>query len=735
MFNNNVKVLLFFSLLFLVIRFSILFTSLDKVYEAEGIYTGTIPKELLEGLKIPLFDYQYSPEAVSSIAIGILAVPFYLLFGSNYFALKLTILLTNLSNFMLWCIFTYIFFNKRVALFLAILFILAPPLWLRFSSFAAPTIEPLTTLAILFFFQAIYGCKKQKQNMYYFIAMGLVSGMAIWIYPSNSIPILICLLFWFALDKFFIFKRYFFSFFTSLIIGFSPWIYYNITHGFAGFYRYGKPLYSLFLWQNILYPLQGLKDFIVHILSNSYWLTDFFFIKRLLLNNTYNSIFIISFLMLSWQNRRAILELIKNIVSIRKSLLPTHNISTKETFVLFYIIIYILIYKLFNFIRFYGYSDFLFIRHLRFLSPIFPFVFLTIALFLDKIWMNTTKLFLLFSRLVLIVLIFMGIMGSLSLVSFDLNKFGRCLKEDGFCYGTFGIIIGKKFGYDMGKAISIIEQVDKQQKSWCYCGLGMAIAEQYNLSEDDLDILMNRIDKKGWYSFSCGYFFGKGAAAYGKPKEQFINLRNQLEVKHWPYFYNGLGLKIVVQNRLPNGIKSCIESIEKNIDERYKPWCFEGAGKEIGLSFLISDIKELIQEISQVNEKYRGYIYKGFGWGLAIKINPRNISLRIKDIEYIPNSYKDRVYQGLGEGLYLKYRYEIKRCLEMLNKVDPEYRAYIYKGLGYETGSEHNYDLDVCKNIINDIDKDYRIYFLEGFKENEGITGALILNERSKLAD
>src|SRR3989338_10372298 len=90
--DKNVLIISGLTILFLILRLAVLFSSLDKIYESEELYSGTIAREIIQGPLIPLWEYldykvEYFPGG--TLVVGILAVPFFLLFGQTYIALKL----------------------------------------------------------------------------------------------------------------------------------------------------------------------------------------------------------------------------------------------------------------------------------------------------------------------------------------------------------------------------------------------------------------------------------------------------------------------------------------------------------------------------------------------------------------------------------------------------------------------------------------------------------------------
>ena len=68
-------------LLYVFTRLLVLFCAIDKVTLDEELYRGNIAKELISGPAFPFLDYQRSEYEGGSLVNGVLAVPFFLLFG------------------------------------------------------------------------------------------------------------------------------------------------------------------------------------------------------------------------------------------------------------------------------------------------------------------------------------------------------------------------------------------------------------------------------------------------------------------------------------------------------------------------------------------------------------------------------------------------------------------------------------------------------------------------------
>ena len=244
--NSKSNTFWFLLFLFLAFRLSILLTSIDKLYDFEELYRGAIAKDIIEGLSLPFFDYLYTDYEGGSIIVGLLASPFFFLIGQTYFSLKLVTFLISILIFTLWYYFLNKFFGKLEAGLASLLIILSPPTYTKISltSWGNHFESNLFTITLIYLFYKVFSQDKFSKSMYFF--MGVVTGLGSFFTYTFLISFAIVLFLWFVYDKRFIFRKSFLFFATGYIIGFSPGIYFNLTHKFAGLYVKGVPIYEIF---------------------------------------------------------------------------------------------------------------------------------------------------------------------------------------------------------------------------------------------------------------------------------------------------------------------------------------------------------------------------------------------------------------------------------------------------------------------------------------------------------
>ena len=71
MIRNKYLILTILAIVFILVRLPIIITSMDKIFDFNELYTGTIAKELIEGPSLPLFDYQLTHIKGGTLLAGI----------------------------------------------------------------------------------------------------------------------------------------------------------------------------------------------------------------------------------------------------------------------------------------------------------------------------------------------------------------------------------------------------------------------------------------------------------------------------------------------------------------------------------------------------------------------------------------------------------------------------------------------------------------------------------------
>jgi len=233
--------LLLFILLFLGTRIWLLGAGIFMSSDIE-LFNGTIAREILKGGKMPLFDYHADPYAGGTLITGILAVPFFILFGSSYFSLKLVALAFSLGSLIVCFILLNKHFGLKAASFASLLFIFPPTLYAQSSLVSLGNhCESIffSLLTTLIFFEIFFQKQKipfedKKISSFLIFLLGLTSGFSFYFVYTFLYTFLTYSIFWFIFDKRLFIKKYFLIYCLSFVIGFLPWLYYNLTHSFRG---------------------------------------------------------------------------------------------------------------------------------------------------------------------------------------------------------------------------------------------------------------------------------------------------------------------------------------------------------------------------------------------------------------------------------------------------------------------------------------------------------------------
>ncbi|MFH1643763.1 MAG: glycosyltransferase family 39 protein, partial [bacterium] len=443
--KNSNKLILIILLLFLLVRVPILFTGIHQMFESEELVRGSIAREIIQGPKFNLIDYQGDSYSGGTLIAGIITIPFFLLLGENLLALKLVALM--ISTLILFLLFKFCdrFFDRKIALVSCFLFIFCPPLWTIYSflNFGFFHESILLTLMALFIFYAIF-FENKKQNKY-FLALVIICGFSFYFVYLTIFSTTAIIITWFLFDKKFFLKKSFLVFIAGALIGLSPWIYYQLLNNWAGIsilfmgkgFRSGQGI-------GIEMLLGIIKKFFETILIK---FPESLYFKDTILNYFYYYIlFFSSVVLLYYQNIKA---LIKN---------QLKNPS-KELFILVYFVVFLVLFSLSNLV----------IRNpfiwWRYLTPLYPFAFIATALAINKINFSQYKKMFLFG-FVFFVLIFWLIGNNHFYEAQETNA----LNEKGFSYTILGRYwdLKMRLGENPEKMIENAKTIDSKYRLFVF---------------------------------------------------------------------------------------------------------------------------------------------------------------------------------------------------------------------------------------------------------------------------
>jgi hypothetical protein len=227
-------------------------------YPSDELYEGTIAQELVMGLTLPFTKYPETNYALGTLVIGALAAGFFLLFGPTVFALKLAPLLMFTLALAVWYWTIQRYAGKRVAGYFGVLFCFSPPLLTAFSVAALGTHSEsilFSALTVFFLFRML---SQEKPSPAYPVLLGLTAGLGLWFAYIYGLTLLALLGFWFWHDKGKFWRPRVLWFALGFVVGFSPWIIFNVQTHFAGLVVHERNVWESFrlenLWDGLSHP-------------------------------------------------------------------------------------------------------------------------------------------------------------------------------------------------------------------------------------------------------------------------------------------------------------------------------------------------------------------------------------------------------------------------------------------------------------------------------------------------
>ena len=395
----------------------------------------------------------------NQIVLAFLAAPFFILFGTSIFALKLMGLFISLSAFTIIYIIIEKIFNLRVAVVTAILFIFAPYSYTT-NSLKAVTynfdVFLFSILIIFFLFKVAFNKNNYIRNV---IFLGFLLGFAFLSNPINLILIVTCLIFLLIFNKKFFASKYILIFIIFFIIAVSPEIIYNYE----------------FAMGNIIpnsgvggISLTNIKEVVLYDIPASFNFGNFGPIKGVIFNYTYYIIFVISFFFVLFDSKGIINSNLK---------IKVKNCKKKEFFFLLYPPLFIF-FSLFNLL---GVEYPIHAHSHRHILPLYLFIFIIIALFIVKLWYRDKKII---SIVLMLIIIFLGINVKSNLISFDNSRQIYSATCDSLLASDYPL-------FTMGYTDNITfisegcDQFKERLKLDCYTGLGLRVYQKY---EGDLNL-------------------------------------------------------------------------------------------------------------------------------------------------------------------------------------------------------------------------------------------------------
>lgn len=366
------KYLLLILLLALVLRLGLLFSG-QRYVDGDEAVVGMMAKHILTRGERPLF-YYGQPYGGGHVIEAYLASLLYPLLGFSSITLKLVPLIFSLGIIALTYLLLERFFNERIAILSGLLLALSSP-FVKSSLQSDGYIETIffCLLSLFLFFSIYFENKREYSRIALF---GFVSGLSCYLFDFALFYLLTYFLFFFVRDKKCFFRKTFLVSFFPFLLGISPLIWVNLKTNFLQVKHliHGPPL--LFERPEELSKafqfLSNIRGFFIHDLPAFLGPEAVhLFVKKIpLFSWIHYFVFLASLIFLIARAKKSL----KNFFF---GLLPGRRFfPSAETWIICYLFIFIILYSVSPYA---GGCP-------RFLLPLYPFIPISIALFLNWLW-------------------------------------------------------------------------------------------------------------------------------------------------------------------------------------------------------------------------------------------------------------------------------------------------------------------------------------------------------------
>jgi len=755
---TNITLLILLIILLLVSRIPSLVSVMLLPYR-EAAYRASIAKDIIEGLKTNIFNYQYAGYNGGMLMIGFLAVPFLFLFGDTFSSFALLPLLFSVGILLLIYRLLLKSFGKNAAMVTSFLFIaLVPVVFIERSMLAAGDhIESvffvLVLLSIFYkiFFDkefnlSYYGIRNDpylKKKLYLlFILAGIISGLALYACYSFLIALFTVFLFWFVFDKRFLFKRYFLFFLISFLIGFSPWFLYNVPRHWEGVYLPGLRIAYIppaptasYLRVPIGPPVKYSelnrpsifdvfpKSIDIRKLRRSLEIfniemqTLFFNTKDnfIPIDLVYNIIVFVFFMVLVI-NLKLIGKFIISLFSLREIKENNPEIY-RETIALFLATFYILAY-IFHPMEW---------PKIQYLFPILPFLFILVGISIEKIY-NLKILFPIGPILGIFVtasLIFAGVFNYQDLANYRPKSNIRI--SDIFKLKAYSLV-----GLDdFLPCPNSIYMLDFYHSGALYTKYDLftnfRLCDKFASSKFSIDkkyyyIEHEKPEIRYPFYLLCGINIGDGICKISN-KDYNILIRRYIFSPYRHCIYEGIALSFT--NRFFKELSGAFKSglVAGNIPREYQHYFYTEFGRRIGEKYK-GDLRQGSRLIESFEDEYRAYLYRGFSSffrGQSIREICNN-EIRVIDKRYRGDFYSQ--WGAVASRDYYDGVLDNKSLNVLIEQLPDEYKPFFIMGLAreYYNFSKNNFQKDFMvelkegMELFSDFaaDKRYAQFIYEG---------------------
>ncbi|OGQ05151.1 MAG: hypothetical protein A3F82_02015 [Deltaproteobacteria bacterium RIFCSPLOWO2_12_FULL_44_12] len=307
MFSNSKKYFLVLFVLYCLVRVPLLFSN---QLLSDELDIGAIANELITKaphLPISLLDYQKRPYAVTSLLDAAFAVPFFLLFGSTLFSLKLASLTWYIFPLIAWWYVWRETFSPKKTFYILLFFVLSPVMVFYSLTYGHQHMETMlwTALALILYRQFLRG--KLGGEIVGGLYLGLFGGLICSLSLANGVALaLLCLhLLFFKETK--IRKPVFFGVaIPAFLIGVSPLIVYQLKYSMTGY----SSMREIFTWIHFSWGhfLQRFVWVFSHGIPGLFVFQKFPPLPKFILTGFFTFSYLSSLIYLVWEKRKSLLN-------------------------------------------------------------------------------------------------------------------------------------------------------------------------------------------------------------------------------------------------------------------------------------------------------------------------------------------------------------------------------------------------------------------------------------------
>lgn len=714
---TNVERDIILTLLIILLICMRLFFMPYAINNGELLYRGEIAKDIMDGLKSSVFDYQYAGYNGGILLTGVLAVPFFLLFGDTIFSFSLLPMAIAIMTLVLIYLFMLRFFDRDSAALAGFLFAAGMPFsFIQRSMFAfGDHIEMVLfiLLAVYILFKifsdpalmdAYYGfagnAKARRKLTLLFGLFGIISGIALYACYSFIIALGICFIFWLFSDRRLFFKKYFFIFIFSFIAGFSPWFIYNITHNWQGFYLPGTGYPINILPALNIVPKKSLVDVINTLSGLNLELKNFFYLKPrdILPANIFYNILIFALPLVFALNIK--------------------NFRRQSGIILLLVCLYILAYGL--------HPDEW--PKTYYIFPMLPLLFMLVAIFISGVFeiKRFYPLGYICGCLLSLLIVLYGCSNFRNILSEDIDKlpFGKVFGTKAYSMEGFETLVRMPTSIYMTDYADTLYMPDWDKEIFPESWRPSNFSDwRYEVKKDYQYI--SRISPPARYLIYiiCGIEIGDGM---GKLPDKSLHLfiQHYVEREYRHYIYEGIALSFT--NRFFKEVEAAFRngSIEETIPDEYRHYFYVEFGRRLGEKYK-HNISKTISFIKEFSTDYQPYLYRG----LVSSLRSDYLKSALQNRELLDNpALAGLLYRQWGRDtcweyypLYDRLRWGRNDIEGRIADVPDIYREIFVIGIVEEFFNIFMYDLrggtleGIAEEIVNIFkEADYYKYIYEG---------------------